>query len=128
MKKLLIILSLLIILLGGGLVLTINKIEKLNTELVVQKTNNLAYEQENSELKDASIVFKKTMEQLTHSKDSLTIKLLQTTRELKIKDKQINSLQFIVSSTQKTDSIILRDTIFVSPDFKLDTLLYDSDG
>ena len=51
--------------------------------------------------------------------------MLQFKEELKIKDKNIEQLQYRLSVAKKTDSLILRDTVFRDPEFKLDTVFGD---
>ena len=46
-------------------------------------------------------------------------------RELKIKDKQIEGLQYKLEHFEKTDTLFVRDTIFKEPTFVLDTCFSD---
>lgn len=101
-----------------------NRIKKLNREVAEAVTNIKAYELENSALKDDTIEFQYTIEQLNYSKDSLNQRINKLRKELKIKDKDIQKLQYIVSENQKKDSIIVRDTVFIK-DVKVDTTLTD---
>ena len=101
-----------------------NRIKKLNREVAEAVTNIKAYELENSALKDDTIEFQYTIEQLNYSKDSLNQRINKLRKELKIKDKDIQKLQYIVSENQKKDSIVVRDTIFIK-DVKVDTTLTD---
>ena len=101
-----------------------NRIKKLNREVAEAVTNIKAYELENSALKDDTIEFQYTIEQLNYSKNSLNQRINKLRKELKIKDKDIQKLQYIVSENQKKDSIVVRDTIFIK-DVKVDTTLTD---
>ena len=101
-----------------------NRIKKLNREVAEAVTNIKAYELENSALKDDTIEFQYTIEQLNYSKDSLSQRINKLRKELKIKDKDIQKLQYIVSENQKKDSIVVRDTVFIK-DVKVDTTLTD---
>ena len=101
-----------------------NRIKKLNREVAEAVTNIKAYELENSALKDDTIEFQYTIEQLNYSKDSLNQRINKLRKELKIKDKDIQKLQYIVSENQKKDSIVVRDTVFIK-DVKVDTTLTD---
>ena len=101
-----------------------NRIKKLNREVAEAITNIKAYELENSALKDDTIEFQYTIEQLNYSKDSLNQRINKLRKELKIKDKDIQKLQYIVSENQKKDSIVVRDTVFIK-DVKVDTTLTD---
>ena len=110
--------------LGTTVVVMNNRIDKLNTEVAEATTNIKVYELENSALKDNTIEFQYTIEQLNHSKDSLNQKINKLRKDLKIKDKDIQKLQYILSENQKKDSIIVHDTLFTEK-IKIDTTLSD---
>lgn len=110
--------------LGTTVVVMNNRIDKLNTEVAEATTNIKAYELENSALKDNTIEFQYTIEQLNHSKDSLNQKINKLRKDLKIKDKDIQKLQYVLSENQKKDSIIVHDTLFTEK-VKIDTTLSD---
>lgn len=99
-------------------------IKELNNSLLVAANNNKAYEAERDSLKDNAIQFQFTVEQLNHSKDSLLNRLNEIRKQLKIKDKEINELQYFASLSQKSDSIVVHDTIF-REGVVLDTLVGD---
>lgn len=102
-----------------------NRINKLNHEIAEATTNIKAYELENSALKDNTIEFQYTIEQLNYSKDSLNQKINKLRKELKIKDKDIQKLQYIVSENSKKDSVFIHDTIFREK-VKVDTTMGDN--
>ena len=110
--------------LGTAVVVMNNRIDKLNTEVAEATTNIKAYELENLALKDNTIEFQYTIEQLNHSKDSLNQKINKLRKDLKIKDKDIQKLQYVLSENQKKDSIIVHDTLFIEK-VKIDTTLSD---
>lgn len=110
--------------LGVAIKLQSDKIKQLNAELLVSMNNNKAYEAERDSLKDNVIQFQFTVNQLNHSKDSLLNRLNEIRKQLKIKDKEINELQYFASLSQKVDSIIVHDTIF-QKGVVLDTLIGD---
>ena len=110
--------------LGTTVVVMNNRIDKLNTEVAEATTNIKAYELENLALKDNTIEFQYTIEQLNHSKDSLNQKINKLRKDLKIKDKDIQKLQYVLSENQKKDSIIIHDTLFIEK-VKIDTTLSD---
>lgn len=110
--------------LGTTVVVMNNRINKLNTEVAEATTNIKACELENSVLKDNTIEFQYTIEQLNHSKDSLNQKINKLRKDLKIKDKDIQKLQYVLSENQKKDSIIIHDTLFIEK-VKIDTTLSD---
>ena len=110
--------------LGTTVIVMNNRIDKLNTEVAEATTNIKACELENSVLKDNTIEFQYTIEQLNHSKDSLNQKINKLRKDLKIKDKDIQKLQYVLSENQKKDSIIVHDTLFIEK-VKIDTTLSD---
>ena len=126
--KIKLIIGLIIVAVIAGLGTTVavmnNRIDKLNTEVAEAITNIKAYESENLALKDNTIEFQYTIEQLNHSKDSLNQKINKLRKDLKIKDKDIQKLQYILSENQKKDSIIVHDTLFTEK-VKIDTTLSD---
>ena len=58
-----------------------NRIKKLNREVAEAVTNIKAYELENSALKDDTIEFQYTIEQLNYSKDSLNQRINKLRKE-----------------------------------------------
>lgn len=114
------------ILIGSGIAIKLqyDTINRLNSELLVSENNNKAYEAERDSLKNNSIQFQFTIDQLNYSKDSLVNKVNQIRKQLKLKDKQINELQYLASVNQKSDSIFFRDTIFQFG-VAIDTLIGD---
>lgn len=126
--KIKLIIGLIIVAIIAGLGTTVavmnNRIDKLNTEVAEVTTNIKAYELENLALKDNTIEFQYTIEQLNHSKDSLNQKINKLRKDLKIKDKDIQKLQYVLSENQKKDSIIIHDTLFIEK-VKIDTTLSD---
>lgn len=110
--------------LGVAIKLQSNKIKELNTELLVSTNNNKAYEAERDSLKNNTIQFQFTVDQLNHSKDSLVDKINDIRKQVKVKDKQISELQYFASVNNKRDSIIVRDTIF-QKGVVLDTTISD---
>ena len=101
-----------------------DKIKELNTELLVSTNNNKAYEAERDSLKDNAIQFQFTVDQLKYSQDSLVNKLNEVRKQLKIKDKEIDQLQYFASITQKADTVFVSDTIFKTG-VAIDTLIAD---
>lgn len=126
--KIKLIIGLIIVAVIAGLGTTVavmnNRIDKLNKDVAEATSNIKAYELENSALKDNTIEFKYTIEQLNHSKDSLNQRINKLRKDLKIKDKDIQKLQYVLSENQKKDSIIVHDTLFIEK-VKIDTTLSD---
>ena len=101
------------------------QIQSLTDQLSVSINNEKAYAAENSDLNLKNRVFQFTIDQLQYSNDSLNRKIMSVVRESDIKDRNIRSLQYQLEHFSKTDTIILRDTIFRDPTFRLDTCIMD---
>ena len=111
-------------LLGICIMYSTNK--KLKQELEVSIANEKAFAEENSGLKDKNRAFQLTVEQLEYFNDSLITKMNEVRKELKIKDKNLKQMQYLLSEAQKRDTVVFRDTIFRDPELKVDTLLSDN--
>ena len=99
--------------------------QKLKEEISISISNQKAFIAENSSLKKENRVFKFTVEQLNHYNDSILQKMNEVRKELKIKDRDLKQMQYLLSEAQKQDTIIFRDTLFREPALKIDTLLGD---
>lgn len=97
----------------------------LKEELSISKANEKAFIVENNGLKDQNRAFQFTVEQLEYFNDSLITKMNEVRRELRIKDKDLKQMQYLLSEAQKKDTIVFRDTIFRDPLVRVDTLLGD---
>ena len=102
------------------------KVKSLNIELSISKSNEKAFIEENNELKDRNLAFKFTIDQINYLNDSLITKMNEVRKELKIKDKDLKQMQYLLSIAQKTDTIVFRDTLFRDRNLQIDTLLGDS--
>lgn len=124
--KLIIIAAVTLLIIGLSVsVCILNKKLKLSeAEYKTAVLNNKAYEVENSALKDKVLQFQFTTDQLNYSKDSLVLKLNETRKELKIKDKNLREMEYIASQNRKVDSIFVHDTLF-RENAILDTLISD---
>ena len=99
--------------------------QKLKEEISISMSNQKAFIAENSSLKEENREFKFTIEQLNHYNDSILQKMNEVRKELKIKDRDLKQMQYLLSEAQKKDTIVLRDTLFREPTLKIDTLLGD---
>ena len=99
--------------------------QKLKEEISISMSNQKAFIAENSLLKEENRVFKFTIEQLNHYNDSILQKMNEVRKELKIKDRDLKQMQYLLSEAQKKDTIVFRDTLFREPTLKIDTLLGD---
>lgn len=117
------------LLIALGVIATITimhkQIQSLTDQLSISISNEKAYAAENSDLNLKNRVFQFTIDQLQCSNDSLNRKIMSVVRESDIKDRNIRSLQYQLEHFSKTDTIVLRDTIFRDPTFRLDTCIMD---
>lgn len=97
--------------------------ERNKEKYLIEVNNKKALERSNEEQK---LQFKLTLEELRYSTDSLNQRINDLLKENKIKQKKITSLQYTLDTFSRTDTVILKDTIFKDPEFRLDTLIQDS--
>lgn len=90
----------------------------------VAMENIKAYDSQLASSKDHISAYKLTINQLSYFQDSILKEMDNIRKELKVKDKNLQSITYISSQATKTDTINLVDTVFVK-DLKLDTLLKD---
>lgn len=96
--------------------------EHIKQQLEASKINELAYQRENSSLKEKSIQFENTIQELNQSNDSIVKEMVKVKNQLKIKDKEIAYLAYLASLASVRDTIKIRDTIF-REDVKIDTTI-----
>ena len=111
-------------LLGIGIYIW-NERQDLKKEVCTLRNNQKAFIAENSSLKDESRAFKFTIEQLNYYNDSILQKMNNVRKELKIKDKNIKQLQYLLSVSTKKDTVLFTDTIFRDKSLALDTVIGD---
>ena len=102
-----------------------NRNQDLKEEISVSMSNQKAFIAENSSLKEENRVFKFTVEQLNYYNDSILQKMNDVRKELKIKDKDLKQMQYLLSEATKKDTIVFRDTLFREPSLNIDTLIGD---
>ena len=102
-----------------------NRNQDLKEEISVSMSNQKAFITENSSLKEENRVFKFTIEQLNYYNDSILQKMNDVRKELKIKDKDLKQMQYLLSEATKKDTIVFRDTLFRVPSLNIDTLIGD---
>ena len=94
-------------------------------ELYYKELANVkAYQSENKELSNQTVMHLLTIDQLKASKDTIDLALKDALKKLNIKPKNVVSVGQVTSNIEKRDSIILRDTVFIR-NLKLDTLIGD---
>lgn len=102
-----------------------NRNQDLKEEISVSMTNQKAFITENSSLKEENRTFKFTVEQLNYYNDSILQKMNDVRKELKIKDKELKQMQYLLSEATKKDTIVFRDTLFREPTLDIDTIIGD---
>lgn len=125
MNKLVYTLLGVLILTGISMYWLYNRYQKLTAEYSISIENIKAYDAELSGLKDDTKVYKLTIEQLNYFNDSIIKKMKVVQKELGIKDKRLQQLQYEASHAQRADTIILKDTLFRDSQLKLDTIVGD---
>ncbi|WCF58433.1 lysis regulatory protein/holin [Bacteroides phage PhiCrAssBcn14] len=122
MKKYIIILILILI---GAVAYLSYQNRQLTTKYETSIENVKAYDAQLSGLEGDNRVLKLTVEQLNYFNDSIIKKMKVVQKELGIKDKRLQQLQYEASHAQRHDTIVLRDTLFRDPQLKLDTIVGD---
>ena len=102
-----------------------NRNQDLEEEISVSMSNQKAFIADNSSLKEENRVFKFTVEQLNYYNDSILQKMNDVKKELKIKDKDLKQMQYLLSESTKKDTIVFRDTLFREPTLDIDTIIGD---
>lgn len=106
----------------GILIYQNNQIKGYKEQISISTNNTKVLFIENKNLKNKTQQLQLTAQQFKYFNDSINKKLDSVIKDNKIKLKTIKQLQYINSTTSKTDTIIFRDTLF-RKDLKIDTLL-----
>lgn len=101
------------------------QVEHANEKWKIAEANVKAYSMSLSKEGENNTALRLTIDQLDYFKDSVLQELDNTRRELKIKDKNLKALQSVSSSFSKSDTIILKDTLFKEVSLNVDTVLGD---
>lgn len=109
----------------ASLYVTIKKKRAIEKELKNATMNVKTYSNMFSTSQNKNAAFKLTVEQLEQSNDSVFNELNAVRNDLKVKDSKLQSLMHLSSSFSKTDTIILKDTLFRDNSISADTLLSD---
>ena len=123
-----IIVALVLIGLSTTIYIQNNTIKNINEDYKTASLNLKAYVDLNSKLQEDSIersrVFQLTVDQFSQYSDSLLVEMNKYRKKLKVKDKEIQSLQYIASNTRVDTFIKLKDTVLIQGT-KIDTTLED---
>lgn len=122
MKKYIIILILILI---GAIAHLSYQNKQLTTKYETSIENVKAYDTQLNGLEGKNRVLKLTVEQLNYFNDSIIKKMKVVQKELGIKDKRLQQLQYEASHAQRADTITLKDTLFRDPQLRLDTIVGD---
>lgn len=82
-----------------------------------------AYDAQLDSTQASNRVFKLTIEQLEHSRDSVFREFQTIRQQLKIKKKNVQSVQYISSVIHKTDTLVMNDTILQPITQNIDTVI-----
>ena len=100
------------------------KIRALESKLKISTTNESILLNQFDSLNSYNKELQLNIEQLKYSNNITLDKLNKVIKELNIKDKELQKLQYQLSISNKTDTVVYRDTIF-KEGIKLDTLIKD---
>ena len=101
------------------------KIRALESKLEISTTNESILLNQFDSLNSYNKELQLNIEQLKYSNNITLDKLNKVRKELNIKDKELQKLQYQLSISNKTDTVVYRDTIF-KEGIKLDTLIKDA--
>ena len=100
------------------------KIRALESKLEISTNNESILLNQFDSLNSYNKELQLNIEQLKYSNNITLDKLNKVRKELNIKDKELQKLQYQLSISNKTDTVVYRDTIF-KEGIKLDTLIKD---
>lgn len=123
MDKIKQILLVIVILAGVYITYQNKRIQALNRDVSNGLSLIKAYDADLDTLNNNTRIYKMSISQLNYYKDSVLKKLNLIKEELKIKNKNVEQLQYLLSKANKVDSVIIRDTIFSKNFTRLDTIL-----
>lgn len=114
-----------ILLLGLALALVMDSNRSLEKKWKDATENVKAYSEQYNASENSNRAFKLTIDQLESTNDSIFKELDAVRKELKVKDSRLQSLQYVSSSFAKSDTIVMRDTLFKDKGIDMDTTLSD---
>lgn len=126
--KLIVLGALILAIVGLGITISLmgKSLKEYKAKYEVSMTNNKAYQDEIMGLTTDKHVYELTIAELNSLNDSITKKIIETQKLLKIKDKELAAASYSHSTFTKVDTITLHDTIFRDPNFAFDTIIRDS--
>lgn len=109
----------------AALSISIAKMHKLQKEYEIVLSNQTGYIRDLNAASNDIHQYQLTIEDLRYMNDSISKKMIELKDQLKIKDKHIQNLQYMASTFEKYDTIIMIDTIFKDPELCIDTTVGD---
>ena len=97
----------------------------LNKKYEIAAANMKAYDSLLGSAEKHSAALQLSISQLENFQDSILKELDKTRKELKVKDKNVQSVQYVASTFTKTDTLVLNDTIFKDKTVSVDTTFGD---
>lgn len=120
MKKILIIAT---IILASCLAAAVLECKDMRTKYLNATETIKAYDSQLDSTKASNRAFKMTIDQMENSMDSVLREFQTIRKELKIKKKDVQHVQYISSVIHKTDTLVMNDTILQPTVANLDTTL-----
>lgn len=108
---------------GLGVSVAVNKHLKAKYEEVL--SNQTGYIRDLAAAKNDIHEYQLTIEDLRYMNDSVSNKMLDLQTKLNLKDRQIKNLQYLASHFTRTDTVTLSDTVFISEELCIDTVVGD---
>ena len=118
-------LILIILVLCGVIAAGLHDLHNKQKALELSRANEKALLMNNDSLKETQRVLMLKNEQLQYMQDSFVTEYKDLIKDLKIKQKNVNSVHYIKETIQRIDTVTLNDTIFRDPKLKVDTVLGD---
>lgn len=122
MKKLIIVILGYAILIGA-LVIALKGKSAMENSWKTAAANVKAYDKLLSSSNEKNAAYQLTVDQLNYAKDSVLEELNNTRKKLEVKDRDVKSVQYITSTFEKTDTIVLKDTLLKELPVAVDTFL-----
>lgn len=120
MKKILITI---VIILASCLAAAVIECKELKSKYLNATETIKAYDSQLDTAKASNRVYKMTIDQLEHSMDSIFRESQTIRKQLKIKKKNVQSVQYISSVIHKTDTLVMNDTILQPIAQNIDTVV-----
>ena len=120
MKKILITI---VIILASCLAAAVIQCKEVKTKYLNATETIKAYDAQLDTAKASNRVYKMTIDQLEHSMDSIFRESQTIRKQLKIKKKNVQSVQYISSVIHKTDTLVMNDTILQPIAQNIDTVV-----